>query len=94
MTRLRLYRNDFDRAVLGVTIELDRKGKVSLKPGKDHVAAEEAMRLLQPGVPILRGPLPASGRPRIVTPEDGREYLDEVERMLRGRTRWVVERED
>jgi hypothetical protein len=94
MVRLRIYRNDLERAVLGLTIGLDRKGKATLKRGEDAQAAEFLVNLVGNGVPIIREPLLPTGRPRVVKPEDGMEYLDEVQRMLGNSTRWLVARED
>ena len=87
MSRLRLYRNDFERGVLGLTITLDKSGKVKLEKGKDKEAAKAAMRLVGDGV---LDPHTVT----MITPKDGARYLDAVDDMFASSSHWLVSRED
>ena len=84
--RLRLYADQFDRAVLALTIDLDREGKVSFTPG-DEAAASFLMNLI--GSAASRSARPTD----VVTPADGAAYLDAVAAMLGRTSRWLVAEE-
>jgi hypothetical protein len=87
MSKLRLYRNDLDRGVLGLTISLDKRGRVRLQPGKDKEAANTAMRLVGNG---LLDPYTST----MITPKDGRKYLDAVDDMFASSSHWLVTRDE
>lgn len=85
--RLRLYADQFDRTVLGLTIDLDGEGKVTFTPG-DEAAAAFLMNLVGSAVPR------STRSTEFVTPADGAAYLDAVAGMLSRTSRWLVSEED
>ena len=87
MSKLRLYWNELDRAALGLTMTIDKRGKVKLERGKDKEAADAAMRLVGNG---LVDPSTAT----LITVKDGEKYLDAVDDMFASSSHWLVSREE
>ncbi len=82
--RLRLYADQFDRAVLGLTIELDSDGTVSFTTGEDEATSAFLLSLVGRAAPSVTQP------GVVVTPQDGGAYLDAVASMLGRTSRWLV----
>lgn len=92
-TRLRIFHAERERSVPVLTIELDRRGRVSFRRGTDDPAATAFVEaLIGDGVDVaVSNPAePAGLEARRVKPTDGAAYLDAVEDMLGRTSRWIV----